>query len=287
MRDQLERLKQDVVLRAELKQHLRALEEEKEKLSKEVFSLQIAAHNEQVDVDSLNSFNLKNMYYAMTGKKDELLAKETSEARVAKEKADAAAFHLKQIERQMESDSNTVHALQGCEEAYWNMLQTVVSEIPSENAAWIHQAYQERIEQLIHISETVLKEGYDTIEYSSEVQDNLVNVQDWNRHLPNNAWYLSMPGYLNGAMNKIERFRKQVQKISADLEVLPLPSHVKDNLTDIFVFPQNYFRELTSKISADERLYEADVAIVSAVRRLKDILREVEGISSDLRKKQI
>lgn len=188
---------------------------------------------------------------------------------------------------QLESDASTIQALQGCEEAYWNLLLNCVADSSNENAAWIHQVYQERIGQLIDISETILEEGHDAITYSSEVQNNLTNVHDWNRHLSGNAWFLSMPGYFNGTMIKIEQFRKLIHKISSDLEAFPLPSHVKENFKDIFVFPQNYFRELTSKIGAEERLNEADVAIVSEVRQLKDILREVEGISSDLKIKRI
>ena len=284
MRESLEILKEKVERRTALKLILRNLQAEKETLSKELFSLKIDAHNEQVDVDTLNTFSLKNVFYAMTGKKEDLLEKERSEARAAKEKYNAATFHFDQVLQQIDLNRDTILSLHGCEAVYWQHLQNAMNDAENCKDVWIQDAFSTRLNQLIQVCESVLQNGCEAIDYSDEVQKTLLNVRDWNRHLPDASWHITMPGYLGGAMMKIENFRKQIQMLMEDLEVLPLPSRTFDNTKDIFVFPENYFRELTGRIGASERLNEADNAIVNAVKRIKCILQDVESVLSELKK---
>ena len=132
------------------------MENEKEALSKELFSLKINAHNEQVDVDVLNMFSLKNVFYAMTGKKRDLLEKEHSEARAAKERYQNAAFHFEQLLRRIEADKAEYISLQGCETEYWNCLCSVIDTSGSIEDMWIQNAYCQRAIQLSEICSKII-----------------------------------------------------------------------------------------------------------------------------------
>ena len=147
---------------------------------------------------------------------------------------------------------------------------------------WIQNAYCQRAIQLSEICSKIMEAGHEAISYSEEVRNTLVNVRDWNRHLPDTSWYITMPGYFGGAMKKIEIFRKNIQIISEDMDALPLPSQLIEEAKSIFLFPENSFRELTSRITADERLYDADAAIVTAVKQLQKVLQDVEILDSEL-----
>lgn len=272
MREQLEALKSKVSRRAEQKAEFERLEDRWETLNQELFALKIDAHNQQADVDLLNYFSFKNLYYDLTGKKEAMLEKETSEARAAKEKLNSAQFQLDQIARQLELCSNEISSLSGCEAEYWTMLQSA-----SATDTWAITALDERRQEVIGLLEDSINAGNTALEMGYDVLKNIENVTEWNAALSGTAWTLSMPGYLNGTQKKIEKFRKLVRNFCRKLDGLPLPSQAFVPPEEMFVFPENYFYELTGKFGADKRLCEAD----SAIRRSKDRIFNIQAMAEN------
>jgi len=287
MREQLNMLKEKVEIRSNLKKQIREIEEEFEQLNKKLFDSKIEMHNEQVDVDALNAFSIKNVFYSLTGKKDDLLSKELSEAKAAKERYHALVYRSEQMQRQINIDRDTVLSLKGCEADYYELLKQAVCNKAYEEYDWIERTYIDHLNYLVELCNVLSERGAAIISFARELRENLKNVQDWNRSLPTASWSITMPGYFNGAMKKIEDYRKQIRFFSEDLEAIPLSPEVMDQVESIFVFPQNYFRELTSKIGADERLNEADAAVANSVKCMNSILQNINAVRSDLEKLRV
>lgn len=277
MRKEIESLRDQVLRRSELKTEIEELEVQLEKLEKELFSLKIDAHNQQADVDMLNMFSLKNLFYDVTGKKEALLQKETSEARTANNNYHTALFRFEQLNRQLESDRSELLSLRGCEDKYWNLLQEKLHEAQGSERMWILENITVHLDMVISDLTAAHSAGSDALRMTDGLLQNIKNVRDWNRNLSGSARNMTMQGYLNGTQKKIGDFRKQIRFFLRKLDGLPLPAPVRENADEIFIYPENYLQEVAGKLGAEERLCEADAAVKAADKRLKNILSQLEN----------
>lgn len=278
MLDQLLELNNQVCRRAELKNIFAQKRAEKETLEKSLFALKIAAHNEQVDVDLLNSFSIKNLYYELTGKKEALLEKESREARAARAEYDNAQFRLEQLCRQMESCEMEMDALSGCEDRYWQALMDAEACAHSDDRQAVTDLITQRLHAITAELEEALALGSETDTLISGLLDNVHNVQEWNIALSGTAWDMTMQGYLNTLQNKLNEFRKEAEKFRGKLNGLPLPGQIMTDVEQIFIFPEDHLRELTSKIGADTRLCDADTALCASRRSLNRIIEAMRNV---------
>lgn len=83
--------------KAELLDLMDALKAERKQLDAEVRRFQIIAHNEQADVDNLESPGIKSILLGLTGKKQEQLEKEQNEARNALQNYELAKLKLESV----------------------------------------------------------------------------------------------------------------------------------------------------------------------------------------------
>ena len=277
MMEQLASFQEKVARRAALKKEFEDLETQYEALEKELFSLKIDAHNQQVDVDLLNCFSLKNLYYDLTGKKEGMLAKETSEARAAKEKLDQAQYRLEQISRRLEGCSSEISALSGCEAEYWSFL---LSGAPS--CAEVRRALTERKETLVQQLQEAFDAGTAALEQIHDTLINIDNVMKWNLSLAGTGWVMSIPGYMNGVQKKIEVLRKLVIVFIRKLDSLPLAQDQILSPKEILCIPKDHFREISGNIGADQRLREADNALHETKDRIFTIQSAIEKAQKEL-----
>jgi len=100
----------------ELLEQKEKLEAESKLLREEVRKLKIIAHNEQADVENLNMPGLRGLFLSMTGKKQEKLEKEQTEARHARQTYEAAAAKLESTLHSLNRYTEELTALGNCEE---------------------------------------------------------------------------------------------------------------------------------------------------------------------------
>lgn len=277
MLQQLKELKEKVVLRAARKKELEELEPQLETLEKELFALKIDAHNQQVDVDLLNCFSLKNLYYALSGKKEAMLEKETSEARAARQKLDAAQFQYDQISQRLDSCAKEIAALKGCESDYWALLHTAVATDPQVESILVERKAEVAVllSDAHEAGNAALEQIYDTLK-------NVHNVMKWNRSIGGMGWTMAMPGYLNAVQKDIEILRKLVISFTRKLDSLPLPQDAILSHEEILTLSKAHFQELTGNIGAEQRLYEADNALHAAKDKIFSIQAAMEIARKDI-----
>lgn len=99
------------------------LENERKTLEAEVHRLKIIAHNEQADVDNLAAPGLKGFFLGLTGRKQEQMEQEQSEARNAKQNFDTAQTRLYTTKNQLNLYIDELSALGGCEDTLRQLMQ--------------------------------------------------------------------------------------------------------------------------------------------------------------------
>ena len=280
-RQALAMLREQVIRRTERKQEVEQLEAELEEQEKGLFALKIDMHNQQVDVDLLNRFSLKNVFYNMTGKKEALLEKETSEARTAKEKYDRELFQIEQKKRKISEYRKEITSLNGCEDAYWRLLQDCRIHADGEDMEYVRAFLQQRVDELLSELDAAEAYGQMLVAEADKVLENISNVQDWNYALSGTARDMSMQGYLGGCQKRIDDLKKSIGILLWKLKGLPLSS--PENVDEILIFPENYLLELAGKLGADERLREADSAVRAAKKQLQELLDNISRARTVIR----
>lgn len=91
---QLQQLQEKVSQKKRLEAKWRELQSQQEDLSRHVQELKTVMGNEQADVDRLERTSLTAVFYAVIGKKEDMLDKEKAEAYAAKVKYDSAVQEL-------------------------------------------------------------------------------------------------------------------------------------------------------------------------------------------------
>lgn len=98
------------------------LNAERKQLDAEVRKLQIIAHNEQADVDNLDSPGIKSILLGLTGKKQERLEKEQSEARNALQNYELTKLKLESVIQKIDIYAAELASLGLCDESLRRLL---------------------------------------------------------------------------------------------------------------------------------------------------------------------
>ena len=96
--EQLQKLQEKAAQKKSVEAKLRELKAQKDELNNRVYVFKKTMRREQADVDRLERTSLSSVFYAMLGKKEEMLDKEKVEAYAAKVKCDSAVEELKVLE---------------------------------------------------------------------------------------------------------------------------------------------------------------------------------------------
>lgn len=244
--------------------------DEREALEKSLFALYITANNEQFDVEQLNRFSLKNLYYGMTGKKETLLAKETSEARAAKAEYENTKFQTDQLQRQIEAKQRELDALAGCGDSYKQALQNALdSGVDRDTVTSLLKTYLQGILDELIEAKKITNEISELINNTYPV---IENTRKWNGALSGTAWTMSVPGYLNAVQAKMNMIGKQFDVLMLKLSGLPIPSPM-----DMYHFEKEHFREVVSKSGAEERLMDAQTTLRSTQKKLSALCTALSG----------
>lgn len=114
--------------KAELLEIREKLKGECKLLDAEIRKLQIIAHNEQADVESLESPGVKSILLGLTGKKQERLEKEQGEARNAVQNYEFAKMRRESIGQNLIAREAELDSLGACEVALRQLLQIPADE---------------------------------------------------------------------------------------------------------------------------------------------------------------
>ena len=147
--ERLEELRQQIARKNRLEGIVKDLQAQKQELAERVSELEVAAGREQADVDKLEGRSLAAFYYAVIGKKGEMLDKEREEAYAARVKYDAAVREAKAVEADLISAEAELRGLRYSEQDYNQTLQ--------EKAKALRTAGGVTADQIMDLEEKILQ----------------------------------------------------------------------------------------------------------------------------------
>ncbi|MBQ6897006.1 MAG: hypothetical protein IJN69_07355 [Oscillospiraceae bacterium] len=119
----LNELYEQVCTKKGIEKKLSELYSQKSRLEGKINLLKSKYDKEQKDVDRLEKVSLSALFYSLTGRKDEMLDKETREMLRAKAEYDAAVFQLDGITRDISRYVQQKFDIKDCEEQYEAVLK--------------------------------------------------------------------------------------------------------------------------------------------------------------------
>ena len=133
--EQLQQLQEKVSQKKSLEVKLKEWQSQRSELDSKVRELKKIMWDEQADVDRLERTNLTSVFYALIGKKEDMLDKEKVEAYAAKVKYDTAAQELSLVEEDIRYIEAQLREISGCERQYEALLQEKGAAIKASGSA--------------------------------------------------------------------------------------------------------------------------------------------------------
>lgn len=281
--DELSELRQNVCRRESLKSTLAALEEERNALEKDLRKLKSAAEAEQVDVDRLEGFSLQNLFYGMTGQKEELLEKERREADVAWMEHDAAASRLAELNSQLERCNAERSALYDCEQAYWALLEEKLDSGCDPRP--VAKEMAQRLEQIQSNLTGTIGQAIAAKEMGLNVLESLRTIDGFNEHLTGSLRANTVDSHLLGAKAKMDHFRQELADLNKELRDHDLTVFLfREDLLDLEPLRPEDFR---SHSDIAERVRRTVAAVKDTRRKITEILDSLESISTRMLLRQM
>ena len=254
-----DRIRQQLMVRWELKSRLKELEADKEKLEKDVFALYIAMHNEQVDVENLESKSIRNWFLDAAGKKEAMLMKERREAQCAKLNHDTVLRKLEYTKEQLALSRQELEQLREPLEGDWN---------PEKNAELIVQE---------------LRAARDT---GNEVLEDIERmIRQVNNLLEQNRWGMNksmMPSYLATAQKKINLLKAKLDLFTEEASNLPIAEPILEPGTQLLGIDAHLMDQVVSGLGADMLLGESHDALAASKKQVQALLDRLNEIISQL-----
>lgn len=224
------RLEQARQLAALYKRQMELLETKKG-LEKEAFDLEIAAHNEQVDVENLERFSLNGAFLKLTGKYEGQLEEEQREARAARTKYEFAAARLEKVNAELSHIAQELPSFTGCGEALEAALTEKLGTVPCPEE-----------KNLLRTLQSVLRNGELVEEAGEKLRDALDTVYSWmgaGRTMASVSGGLlqaemAAQGRLNEYKGLLALLREELEMLGYELEKEAFQEFGKQYLTELF-----------------------------------------------------
>lgn len=242
-------IRQELLRRWELKYRLKELEEERERLEKELFPLYIAMHNEQADVENLEAKSIRNWFLDATGKKEAMLLQERREAQTAKLNHDTVLRKLEYTKEQLVQCREELLSLQKAPAGEW---------FPAEN------------------KDLIVQELRSACRTAGEVlADHESMIRQVNNLIEQNKWGLNksmMPSYLATTQKKINLLKAKIDLFVEEASNLPVRKPILKPDDRLLIIDDHLMDQTVGGLGADMLLGESYSALVASKKRIRSAL---------------
>jgi len=251
-------LVQKVRQMAEFEAQMTELQQEQAQLEKEVFDLNISAHNTQVDAAAIERVGLKRLFLQITGTYEDRLAEAQHTARTAKSQHAFAAARLENINIQLAQIQQSLSQLHGCEYTLSAALQEKLGSNPCAEEEYRVLALNAAISAgaaLCEASKT-LREALDTAQEWIGVRPPLYYAIDEMRQAERQA-----QEQLNGYMKLLHSLQQWLGAVGYSLEIQQTAP-----------FDQNYLTGLLTGFMTGNRYWTVQQQLVQIDRQWSNLL---------------
>ena len=282
--DQLQKLQKKVSQEKSVEAKLKELKSQKDELNSRVYVFKKTMKNEQADVERLERTSLSSVFYAMIGRKDEMLDKEKAEAYAAKVKYDAAVEELRLIEEDLHRMETQLCDLIACKKEYYLLLEEkkeAIKAAHSMEAERIVQIEEKIAEQKNHQKEIkeAVSAGTRALGSAISILSNLDNAQNWGTYdLVNGGLIagLAKNSYLDEAQNKVITLQSQLRKFKTELTDITIQADMKVNVDGFLRFADYFYDGLFSDWAVLDRIGQSKSRVHSVKTKIENVLSQLD-----------
>lgn len=282
--EQLQKLQEKAAQKKSVEAKLRELKAQKDELNNRVYVFKKTMRREQADVDRLERTSLSSVFYAMLGKKEEMLDKEKVEAYAAKVKYDSAVEELKVLEDDLQQREAQLRDLIDCERKYHALLQEkreAIKATDSLDAERIIQIEQQIAEQKNHKKEIkeAISAGTLALGAAISIVSSLDSAQSWGTYdLVNGGLIAGMAkhSYLDEAQNKVITLQSQLRKFKTELTDVTIHAEMKVNVDGFLRFADYFYDGLFADWAVLDRIGRSKSSVMAVRTKIESALSKLK-----------
>ena len=282
--EQLQKLQKKVSQEKSVEAKLRELKSQKDELNSRVYVFKKTMKNEQADVERLERTSLSSVFYAMIGRKDEMLDKEKAEAYAAKVKYDAAVEELRLIEEDLHRMETQLCDIIACKKEYDLLLEEkreAIKAVNSIEAERIFQIEEKIAEQKNHQKEIkeAVSAGTRALGTAVSILSSLDSAQNWGTwDLVNGGLIAGMAkhSYLDEAQDKVITLQSQLRKFKTELTDITIQTDMKVNVDGFLRFADYFYDGLFSDWAVLDRIGQSKSSVHSVKTKIENVLSQLD-----------
>ena len=286
--EQLQKLQEKAAQKKSVEAKLRELKAQKDELNNRVYVFKKTMRREQADVDRLERTSLSSVFYAMLGKKEEMLDKEKVEAYAAKVKCDSAVEELKVLEDDLQQREAQLRDLIDCEQQYHALLQEkreAIKATDSLDAERIIQIEQQIAEQKNHKKEIkeAISAGTLALDAAISIVSSLDSAQSWGTYdLVNGGLIAGMAkhSYLDEAQNKVITLQSQLRKFKTELTDVTIHAEMKVNVDGFLRFADYFYDGLFADWAVLDRIGRSKSSVMAVRTKIESALSKLKRMDA-------
>lgn len=286
--EQLQQLQEKVSQKKSLEAKLRELQSQRSELDNKVRELKKIMWDEQADVDRLERTSLASVFYALIGKKDDMLDKEKVEAYVAKVKHDTAAQELNLVEEDIRHIEAQLREISGCERQYEALLQEKGAAIKASGSADAERILQ--LEEQITAQRSQKKEiseaisaGSRALSSANSVLSSLDSAEGWG------TWDLVGGGlisdlakhsHLDEAQGKVQQLQTELRRFKTELADVTIQANMQVSVDGFLRFADYFFDGLFADWAVLDKISQSKSSVQSTKSQIESVLSKLRSMEA-------
>lgn len=277
---QLQQLQEKVSQKKRLEAKWRELHSQQEDLSNRVQELKTVMGNEQADVDRLERTSLTSVFYAVIGKKEDMLDKEKAEVYAAKVKYDSAVQELNLIANDIHQIEIQLREFSQCEQQYESQLQEkdrTIKASGSLDAEYILQLEEQITAQKIQKVEIreAIAAGSRALRSADYILSSLDTAQDWG------TWDLLGGGListlakhssLDEAQDQVQQLQTELRRFKTELADVTIHTDMQVNVDGFLRFADYFFDGLFADWAVLDKISQSQSSVQTTKNQIESVL---------------
>lgn len=284
--EQLQQLQEKVSQKKHLEAKLKELQSQRGDLDNRVRELKKIMWGEQADVDRLERTSLASVFYAIIGKKEDMLDKEKIEAYAAKVKHDTAAQELNLVEEDIRRIEAQLREISGCERQYEVLLQEKGAAIKASGSADAERILQ--LEEQITAQRSQKKEiseaisaGSRALSSANSVLSSLDSAEGWG------TWDLFGGGlisdlakhsHLDEAQSKVQQLQTELRRFKTELADVTIHADMQVNVDGFLRFADYFFDGLFADWAVLDKISQSQSSVQSTKSQIESVLSRLHSM---------
>jgi len=267
-------------------------------LSEDVKALKKETYYQELDVEKLEKFSLPQLYYRLTGRLDEMLEKEESEACAAAMKYDAKRRELERMQEELRQHQQELRGISGYQREYESLLQQKGQRLKEMNTYYADRicaleeslAYQRANEREL---QEAIQAANSALQAVDSVQSSLSSAENWSTFDLLGGGVIgdiAKHSLLDNTQNQISSLQRSLSRLRTELADVAIRSDLQIQVDGFLRFADYFFDGLFADWAVRDKIQNSRRQVDDVERSVRHILTQLNSrlsqCRSDLERKQ-